>query len=260
MIEVAAGQATLGLSPRDESDFGWDNEFEAQTVHVEAFSIDKYKITNRQYLQFMAAGGYANPAFWTEENWNWRAAQYVRHPVFWRWNLDRWYWRTMFEEIPLPLDSPVYVSHAEANAYARWAGKSLPSEAQWHRAAYGAENNSERLFPWGNEAPNPNRGNFDFHNWDPTPVAAFPEGQSAFGVADLLGNGWEWTSSRFEPFSGFQPFSFYPGYSADFFDGKHYVMKGASPRTAACMLRRSFRNWFQPHYQYVYAGFRCVSN
>ena len=78
-------------------------------------------------------------------------------------------------------------------------------------------------------------------------------------MAGLLGNGWEWTSSAFEPFEGFQPFPFYPGYSANFFDGKHYVMKGGSPRTEACMLRRSFRNWFQPHYQYVYAGFRCVS-
>ena len=82
--------------------------------------------------------------------------------------------------------------------------------------------------------------------------------QSAFGVADLVGNGWEWTSTEFAPFPGFQPFEFYPGYSANFFDGQHYVMKGGSPRTAACMLRRSFRNWFQPHYQYVYAGFRCV--
>jgi formylglycine-generating enzyme required for sulfatase activity len=91
-------------------------------------------------------------------------------------------------------------------------------------------------------------------------VNAFPAGQSAFGVADLLGNGWEWTSTLFAPFPGFQPFPFYPGYSADFFDGKHYVMKGGSARTAACMLRPSFRNWFQPHYQFVYAGFRCVSD
>ncbi|PYX45921.1 MAG: ergothioneine biosynthesis protein EgtB, partial [Acidobacteria bacterium] len=96
--------------------------------------------------------------------------------------------------------------------------------------------------------------------WDPTPVGAFPEGQSAFGVMDLLGNGWEWTSTLFSPFPGFEPFSFYRGYSADFFDNKHFVMKGGSARTAACMLRRSFRNWFQPHYPHVYAGFRCVSH
>jgi gamma-glutamyl hercynylcysteine S-oxide synthase len=259
MIEIPAGRATLGLT-RNRSIFGWDNEYEAQAVDVTSFAIDKYKVTNGQYLDFVTAGGYENPACWTEEDWSWRTAHEISHPVFWKRNRERWYCRTMFDEIPLPLDWPVYVSRAEASAYARWAGKSLPTEAQWHRAAYGAENSTERPFPWGNAAPNSSKGNFDFQSWDPTPAGAFPEGESAFGVADLLGNGWEWTSTRFEPFPGFQRFSFYPGYSADFFDGKHYVMKGASARTAACMLRRSFRNWFQPHYQYVYAGFRCVSN
>jgi ergothioneine biosynthesis protein EgtB len=259
-MDISAGRVTLGLSRDDKSTFGWDNEYEAQTVDVTAFAIDKYKVTNGQYLDFVAAGGYENPACWTEEDWNWRSAQGVLHPVFWSRTRDRWYYRSMFEEIPLPLDWPVYVSQAEASAYARWAGKSLPTEAQWHRAAYGTETDTETPFPWGTEAPNSNRGNFDFHSWDPTSVGEFPEGESAFGVADLLGNGWEWTSSRFEPFPGFQRFSFYPGYSADFFDGKHYVMKGASARTGACMLRRSFRNWFQPRYQYVYAGFRCVTN
>jgi iron(II)-dependent oxidoreductase len=260
MIDIPAGRATLGLSRSNQDTFGWDNEFEARGVDVAAFAIDKYKVTNGQYLDFVAGGGYENPAWWREEDWNWRTVENIRHPAFWSRNRDRWYGRTMFDEIPLALDWPVYVSQAEASAYARWAGKSLPTEAQWQRAAYGTENGPERRFPWGAAAPNPSKGNFDFHSWDPTPVAAFPEGESAFGVADLLGNGWEWTSSRFEPFPGFQRFSFYPGYSADFFDGKHYVMKGASARTAACMLRRSFRNWFQPHYQYVYAGFRCVSS
>jgi ergothioneine biosynthesis protein EgtB len=260
MIDIPAGQATLGLSHSDKDAFGWDNEYEKQTVQVTAFAIDKYKVSNGQYLDFVAAGGYENPACWTEEHWNWRTEQNIHHPVFWTRNRDRWYYRTMFDEIPLPLDWPVYVSQAEATAYARWTGKSLPTEAQWHRGAYGTQNGPERRFPWGAVTPNPSKGNFDFHSWDPAAVGAFPEGHSAFGVADLLGNGWEWTSTPFEPFAGFQRFSFYPGYSADFFDGKHYVMKGASARTAACMLRRSFRNWFQPHYQYVYAGFRCVGN
>ena len=153
------------------------------------------------------------------------------------------------------------MSHAEAKAYGRWAGKDLPTEAEWQRAAYatGDGNASQRAYPWGNAAPNERLGNFDFSAWDPTPVNSFPDGNSAFGVADLLGNGWEWTSNPFAPFAGFEPFPFYRGYSADFFDGKHFVMKGGSARTAACMLRSSFRNWFQPHYQYVYAGFRCVS-
>ncbi len=108
------------------------------------------------------------------------------------------------------------------------------------------------------DPPSARHGNFDFHQWDPAPVGSYPEGASAFGVHDLVGNGWEWTRTPFAPFPGFAPMPFYPGYSANFFDGKHYVMKGGSPRTAACMLRRSFRNWFQPHYPYVYATFRCV--
>jgi formylglycine-generating enzyme required for sulfatase activity len=166
----------------------------------------------------------------------------------------------MFGEVSLPLEAPVYVSHAEASAYVRWAGKSLPTEAQFHRAAYGTPEGAEREFPWGNEAPDSRHGNFNFQHWDPTPVGAYPDGASAFGVHDLVGNGWEWTSTPFAPFGGFQAFPFYPGYSADFFDGKHFVMKGGSARTAACMLRRSFRNWFQPHYPYIYATFRGIVN
>ncbi len=112
--------------------------------------------------------------------------------------------------------------------------------------------------PWGAEAPHSSVGNFDLNRWNPTPVNAFPAGRSAFGVDGMLGNGWEWTSTVFAPFPGFEPFPFYRGYSADFFDGKHFVLKGGSSRTAACMLRPTFRNWFQTQYQYVYAGFRCV--
>jgi formylglycine-generating enzyme required for sulfatase activity len=165
----------------------------------------------------------------------------------------------MFGEIPLPLDWPVYVSHAEASAYARWAGKELPGEAEWQHAAYGAPDGDDRSYPWGGDTPGPQHGHFYGTRWDPAPVNAFPDGRSAFGIDGLLANGWEWTSTEFGPFAGFEAFPFYPGYSADFFDAKHYVMKGGSTRTDVCMLRRSFRNWFQPHYQYVYAGFRCVS-
>jgi len=166
----------------------------------------------------------------------------------------------MFEEIPLPMDWPVYVSHAEAAAYARWVGKTLPSEEQWHRAAYGRPDGGENQYPRSGEAPGHDLGNFDFQRWDPAPVNAYPHGRSAFGVEGMLGNAWEWTTTVFGPLPGFEPFPFYRGYSADFFDGKHFVMKGGSARTAACMLRPSFRNWFQAHYQYVYAGFRCVNS
>jgi gamma-glutamyl hercynylcysteine S-oxide synthase len=262
MIEIPAGTATLGLS-RSSRDFGWDNEYAMHTRSVPAFEIDQYKVTNRQYLEFMEAGGYERRDLWSGDAWEWKNKQGISHPAFWAafWKKtgDRWIYRAMFEETPLPLDWPVYVSHAEAMAYARWAGKSLPTEEEWHRAAFGTPHGAERFYPWGNQAPTSEFGNFDFARWDPMPVNAHPLGASAFGVQGMLGNGWEWTSTVFGPFPGFEAFPFYRGYSADFFDGKHFVMKGASARTAASMLRPTFRNWFQAHYQYMYAGFRCVS-
>ncbi len=259
--EVPTGPVTLGLD-RDEDAFGWDNEYEQHSVDVPAFAIDRYKTRNSEYLEFMNSGGYDNRALWSDAAWEWKESNRISHPAFWRREGERkeWFWKGMFAEIPLPPDWPVYVSHAEACAYARWAGKSLPTEAQWQRAAYGSLDGQPRKYPWGSSSPDATRGNFDFKDWEPVSVGAHPKSASAFGAEDMLGNGWEWTSSRFAPFAGFEPFPFYPGYSADFFDGKHYVIKGASARTAACMLRPSFRNWFQPHYQYVYAGFRCVSN
>jgi gamma-glutamyl hercynylcysteine S-oxide synthase len=261
-IEIPAGQVTLGLSHKARR-FGWDNEFESQTLEVPPFAIDQYKVTNRQYLDFIADGGYERREFWQHgddaQDWKWKSEQRISHPAFWKPSGDEWMYRTMFEDVPLPPDWPVYVSQAEAKAFAKWAGKSLPTEAEWQRAAYATQSGEDRTYPWGAEAPSHKFGNFDFAGWSPAPVNAFPDGRSAFGVEGMVGNGWEWTGSEFAPFPGFEPFPFYRGYSADFFDGKHFVMKGGSARTAACMLRRSFRNWFQPHYQYVYAGFRCVS-
>ncbi|HWQ52522.1 MAG TPA: SUMF1/EgtB/PvdO family nonheme iron enzyme [Bryobacteraceae bacterium] len=257
-VRVPAGRATLGRR-RDSAVFGWDNEFEVHSVDVPAFTIDRFKVTNGQFLEFMEDGGYNDRTLWADADWEWKAARQISHPVFWLRRGNRWIYRSMFDELPLPLEWPAYVSHAEASAYARWAGKVLPTEAQWHRAAYGTNGAGEREYPWGDEqpaswtqAPAPDA-------WDPAPVNACTLGASAFGVEGLLANGWEWTSTKFGPFPGFQSFACYPGYSAQFFDGKHYVMKGGSIRTASCMLRRTFRNWFQPHYQYVYAGFRCAS-
>jgi ergothioneine biosynthesis protein EgtB len=259
LVRIPAGSATLGVEP-DLRMFTWDNEHDAHTVDVPAFSISRCMVSNGDYLRFVEAGGYDARECWTEENWAWREANAIAHPAFWIPQNGRWYWRSMTELIPLPLEWPVYVSHAEASAYARWAGLALPTEAQWHRAAYGAPDGSEREYPWGNAAPEARRGNFDFRAWEPRSVDAHRDGDSAFGVRGLVGNGWEWTSTPFAPFAGFEAQPFYRGYSADFFDGRHFVLKGGSPLTAAPLLRRSFRNWFQPHYPYLYAGFRCVAN
>jgi gamma-glutamyl hercynylcysteine S-oxide synthase len=266
MVPIPAGVATLGQARNTRGAFGWDNEFEAQGFSVPAFSIHAHPVTNADYLRFVRAGGYEIRNCWTPDDWEWKSQSRLEHPHFWVQRSSslatdpdtQWEYRGMFGTIPLPLSWPVYVSHAEASAFARWAGKALPTEVQWHRAAYGTPAGEERLFPWGYTEPDATRGNFHHEHWDPTGVEAHPAGKSAFGVHDLLGNGWEWTSTVFEALPGFEPFSFYPGYSANFFDKKHFVMKGGSPRTDACMLRRSFRNWFQPHYPHVYATFRCV--
>ena len=245
MISVPAGPTLLGMT-KESGRFGWDNEFGELRVDVPAFEIDRYMVTNGAFREFMDAGGYRQRAWWKDKDWAWKESERITHPAGWsqRDGNSAWMLRTMFDEIALPLDWPVYVSHAEASAYALWAGKSLPTEAQWQRAAHGA--------------PQAASGNFDFRHWDPQPVDAHPDNVSAFGVQGQFGNGWEWTSTLFDALPGFEAFPFYPGYSANFFDGQHYVLKGGSPRTAQCMLRPAFRNWFQPHYQYVYAGFRCV--
>jgi formylglycine-generating enzyme required for sulfatase activity len=235
---VPEGFALLG-KPGDGS-FGWDNEYSEHRAPVGEFKIQKFKVTNGDYLKFVQAG--AAP------------------PHFWELQGGKFYLRGMFEAIPLPLDWPVYVTHREAVAYSAWMGKNLPTEAQFHRAAFETPDGETRLYPWGDAVPNANLGNFDFRRWDPESVYAAPENESAWGVRQLTGNGWEWTQTLFRPFDGFAPSPSYPGYSANFFDNDHYVIKGGSPRTAARLLRRSFRNWFRADYPYVYATFRCVEN
>ncbi len=257
-VRIPGGRATLGAVPGQIA-FGWDNEFPAQVATVPEFAIDVYNVTNRDFLEFVEAGGYRQAEHWTPEAWQWRVEAQVDHPHFWIRRDGGWFWKGMFQEVPLPSAWPVYVSYAEAAAYAKWRGRRLPTEAEFHRAAYATPSDGERAFPWGSEPPDGRRGNFDFQHWDPVPVGSYPAGRSAWGIHDLLGNGWEWTSTVFEGFPGFQPMPAYPEYSADFFDGQHYVIKGGSPATARALLRRSFRNWFRPYYPYVYATFRCVS-
>jgi len=261
MVDIPAGDVTLGRGRHPEGTFGWDNEFSEESVHTPAFAIDAFNVTNRQFLEFVQAGGYEERSLWSDKAWGWIRKHGITHPNFWRRSGNEWVYDTMFCAIPLPLSWPVYVSHAEAQAYASWRHKALPTEVQYHRAAFGTPEDAERDFPWGDALPKAElHGNFDALRWNPQPVGSYPEGNSAFGVADLMSNGWEWTSSVFAPLRGFLPFSVYPGYSANFFDGEHYVLKGASPRTSAELVRRSFRNWFQSHYSNIYATFRCVDN
>ena len=258
MVHIPEGAVTLG-SDRDAIEFGLDNEFPLSTVdRVAAFNIDMHNVTNQDYLEFVESGGYRKPELWTKEGWKHRQSLNYEHPLFWELQGSCWMWRGMFEMIDLPMAWPVFVTHDEALAYARWKDLRLPTEVEFHRAAYGTPEGDEHLYPWGDVAPDKNRGNFDFLNWDPVPVGTFPEGASAWGVHDLVGNGWEWTSTVFRGFDGFSQMASYPEYSADFFDENHFVVKGASSVTGRRLLRRSFRNWFRPQYPYMYASFRCA--
>jgi len=250
-VVVPAGHAVLGADRRSVA-FGWDNEFDRHSVRVPAFDVDVFPVTNAQFLDFVNDRGYGRRDLWSEEGWDWLQSEHVSHPAFWLSadasaigrrpsEIGSLRWRGMFGARPLPHDWPVYVSQAEASAYARWQGRRLMTEAEWHRAADGAT-----------------AGHADFAGYDPVPVGSLPQTASARGVHDLIGNGWEGTSTVFAPFDGFTPMRSYPEYSAEFFDGRHFVMKGASPATARELIRPGFRNWFRGNYPYVYAKFRTA--
>ncbi|HTN49142.1 MAG TPA: SUMF1/EgtB/PvdO family nonheme iron enzyme [Burkholderiaceae bacterium] len=230
---IPGGPAQLG---QRAGQFGWDNEFPAHEVTVPEFRLAHHKVTNGEYLGFVAAGGPA-PHFWTRAG-------------------ERWMLRRMFGHVPLPLNEPVLVTQRQATAYAGWAGARLPTEAEWQRAAYGA---GHRSYPWGDAPPTEARAQLDFTGWDTVPVGANRASATPEGAEQMLGNGWEWTSTPFHGYAGFRPRTYYPGYSANFFDGAHFVLKGGSVRTAARLARPSFRNWFRAEYPYMYATMRLAA-
>ena len=261
-IRVPAGKARLGAR-FDDIDFGWDNEFSETLVGVPGFTIDSLPVTNGQFYEFIESGAYEEERYWLPDDWRWKKIEHRWHPTFWFHHDGDWYFRGMFDVLRLHDVSswPVYVSLAEARAYARWRGKRLPTEAEFHRAAYYGPNERESSYPWGGSRPGKQHGNFDFAAWAPAPVGASHAGMSRWGIYELVGNGWELTDTAFAPFPGFAPYiKSYPDYSADFFDGKHFVLKGASWATHMELMRSSFRNWYQARYPYVFAKFRCVAD
>jgi ergothioneine biosynthesis protein EgtB len=259
-VTVGGGAVMLGAE-FDAIPFGWDNEFPELELEVGDFLMDRAPVRNSEYLEFVEDGGYERQELWRREDWEWRQRIGLDHPVFWSRANGDWAYLAMFDSIRLERagDWPVFVSHAEAEAFCTWRGGRLATEPEFHRAAYSTPDGDLRSYPWGDEEPDQRHGNFDFRQWAPTPVGGFSDGDSAWGVSELVGNGWEWTDTVFEPFPGFSAYiPSYPGYSADFFDGLHHVMLGASWATPAQLVRRSFRNWFQRHYPFMFAKFRCV--
>lgn len=260
-VEVEGGEVVLG-GELDELEFGWDNEIPSLRLRVESFAIDRTPVRVADYLEFVESGGYRHPVLWLDEDWRWRTQADLDHPVSWVRQNGGFSHRWLFGRVSLDDAAhwPASVSLAEARAFCRWRGVRLPTEAELHHALYGDPDGEPRPHPWGEAAPTPGvHGSFGLFSWSPTPVGAHPAGASAWGLLDGIGNGWQWTSSPFAPFPGFEPYiSSYPGYSADFFDDRHFLLLGASWATPTPLVRRSFRNWFQDRYPYVFSSFRTV--
>lgn len=251
-VRVPAGAFRMGAAGPG---FVYDNERPSHRVEVEAFAIDRTPVTNAQFMGFVDSGGYATPEFWTDEGWAWREAEGFEMPHSWIPG-RRIRVRGLFEDREMDPSEPVWgVSWYEADAYARWAGRRLPTEAEWEYAARGADG---RTFVWGDREPRLDAGNFADPLGGPSPVGAYPAGASPFGLLDMSGNVWEWTSSPFDGYPGFRADP-YPEYSELWFDGDHRVARGGSWATSHPILRTTFRNFFRRPFRIGFIGFRLAS-
>ena len=257
-VSVPAGTFLRGATP---GGFAYDNELPAREVNVAAFALDRLPTTNEEYRQFVEEGGYERREFWGEEGWAWREREGWAHPLYWRREGAGWRERRMFDEGELAPRLPVTgVSWYEAEAYARFRGRRLPTEAEWEKAAAWDETaRVKRRYAWGDSEPTARLCNSGGNFWGTTPVGGFPTGASAYGCEEMSGNVWEWTSTPFEAFQGFEPFP-YPEYSEVWFDGDHRVLKGGSWATGDSVLRTSFRNFFRRHFRIAFAGIRLAAD
>lgn len=255
-VLVPAGPFTMGTSVEP---WALDNERPAHHRFVPAFHIDTVPVTNGAYLRFIEDGGYAEPHWWAPEGWAAVRENGLRAPLFWRREGGGWLRRRFGVTEPVPADEPVlHVSWYEADAYARWAGRRLPDEAEWEKAARHDPVSGRSLrYPWGDEDPTPERANLGQRHLRPAPAGAYPAGASPLGVRQLIGDVWEWTASDFLPYPGFAAFP-YREYSEVFFGPAHKVLRGGSFAVDEVACRGTFRNWDLPVRRQIFAGFRTA--
>ncbi|APU14349.1 MULTISPECIES: ergothioneine biosynthesis protein EgtB [Actinoalloteichus] len=256
-VLIPGGPFTMGT---DSDPWALDNERPAHTVLVDSFYLDAAPVTNAAYAEFIAEGGYDRREWWTEAGWAHRQQAELRAPLFWERDSDGTWWRRRFGVTePVPAEEPVvHVCLHEAEAYARWAGRRLPTEAEWEKAArHDPVTGRSRRYPWGDEAPTEHHANLGQRHLSPAPVGAYPQGTTPAGVHQLVGDVWEWTSSTFTAHPGFAAFP-YREYSEVFLDGGYQVLRGGSFGTDTSMARASFRNWDHPIRRQIFAGFRCA--
>lgn len=241
MVLVKAGYSEQG----NNAISALDNEKSLHRVYLESYWIDRYPVSRQQYQVFIRAGGYNNPQWWSSEGWAWLQANPVSQPLYW--------------DTAVADDHPACgVSWYEAEAYAHFAEKRLPTEAEWEKAAsWDAVVTKQQTYPWGEAEATAQRCNHNHNVGQTTPVDQYSKGQSPYGCYDMLGNVWEWTATWFYPYEGFASYP-YAGYSMPYFDNQHRVLKGGSWATRSSVLRSAFRNWYHPSVRQHFAGFRCA--
>ncbi|MGA5703000.1 ergothioneine biosynthesis protein EgtB [Peterkaempfera bronchialis] len=255
-VLVPAGDFTMGAAGEP---WALDNERPAHPVHVPAFFLDTVPVTNGAYQRFIADGGYDDPRWWTAEGWQHRQRAGLTAPLFWSRDGATWLRRRFGTTEPVPADEPVvHVSWYEADAYARWAGRRLPTEAEWEKAArHDPATGRTRRYPWGDADPTPAHANLGQRHLRPAPAGSYPAGASAYGARQLMGDVWEWTGSDFTPYPGFRAWP-YREYSEVFFGSDHKVLRGGSFAVAPVVGRATFRNWDYPVRRQIFAGFRTA--
>ncbi len=256
MARFPGGRVEIGTDDRTEA---YDNERSAHTVEVRPFEIDVHPVTNGQYLEFIEAGGYARPELWSEAGRGWLEESRAEAPKYWFRGADGWMTRVMDRVGPAEVDHPVcHVCYYEAEAFAGWAGKRLPTEVEWEAAAsWDPETGHKLRYPWGEEPPSRELANLDQLGFGTAAVAAYPRNRSPIGCSGMIGDVWEWTSSDFGPWPGFEAFP-YAEYSEVFFGNEYKVLRGGSWATRPGAVRNTFRNWDYPIRRQIFSGFRCA--
>jgi iron(II)-dependent oxidoreductase len=256
MVIVPAGRSQAGTPTAHGA---YDNERPVHWVELPAFWIDTAPVTVGDWLEFMEDGGYRRREAWSQEGWDWLSAEGCDHPLGWRRDPEGWVDVQFGHVEPIVLTRPVqHVSWYEADAFARWSGKRLPSELEWEKAAaWDPELRIARVWPWGDAPPAADLANLGARTYAPAPVGAYPRGRSFYGCHQMIGDVWEWTASEFLPYAGFEAFP-YPEYSEVHFGKGYRVLRGGSWATAPIVARSTFRNWDLPERRQIFAGLRCA--
>ena len=257
-VDVPGGRFCLGATP--DEPFVFDNEKWAHEVEVPSFRIRSTPVTNAEFAAFVDDGGYGRRDLWSRRGWDWRRRGSVDHPLFWQKEGDgRWGERRFEAIVPLAAWRPVtHVNWYEAEAFCRWAGRRLPTEAEWEMAAsLDPATGEKRRFPWGNDAPTPERANLDYRAGGTIDVRALPAGDSAVGCRQMIGNVWEWVDDTFRAYPGFECDP-YKEYSVPYF-GTKKVLRGGAWATRSRLIRNTWRNFYMRHRRNIFAGFRTVA-